>query len=540
MKTPALPSPTSLPWQTRKTTHSVPLVVPALTAAATALSPRPVGRPAKGSSIRQTTEIVSRSRDLAWQTEAIAAYGQIPELHYVMNSNARAASQALIVPDTSDTSDGPESATTSATNPSRPANAVPVGTSFRMALLLSLVGECYLVSRRDDVTLTGIDVLSPLEVVWDYSTGIARLPAQWGFYNSNNIAGNKIRLTRVHQPDAALWMRADSSVRAALPVLRELIGHTMATSACIDSRIVNAGVFHYPASAAAATPPDGSGQAHDADMPLGDALLEAFSTAIANQGSAEARVPVMVELPDEIDKDSLGFIDFATKMDAQTKELTDLAIRRLAIGLDAPAEVLLGLQNTTSHFATWAVQDDYVRMHIAPLLELMVDGIDVHTLTKHTFDLSPLQRRPNLGVEAIQLFDRDLLSARSTRLANSFTDEDAPADKSDDINQAAWERLESLLHKSPSLAQTPGIPAVLDQIKAAMRGETPENAIYPSQPVVVSESEVPRGPGAPVPDRDDPRAAPPAAKPRTAEPRSDGSPNGGSKGRPAPLPSTNT
>ena len=93
------------------------------------------------------------------------------------------------MPDASTSSDGPESATTSATNPSRPADALPVGTAFRMALLLTTVGECYLVSRRDDLSLTGIDVLSPLEVVWDYQTGIARLPAQWGFYNSNNIAG---------------------------------------------------------------------------------------------------------------------------------------------------------------------------------------------------------------------------------------------------------------------------------------------------------------------------------------------------------------
>ena len=224
----------------------------------------------------------------------------------------------------------------------------------------------------------------------------------------------------------------------------------------------------------------------------------------------------------------------------QTKELTDLAIRRLAIGLDAPAEVLLGLQNTTSHFATWAVQDEFVRMHIAPLLELMVDGVDVHVVSKHSFDLSPLQRRPNLGVEAIQLYDRGLLSSRSTLLANSFTEEDAPASLETDFDKAAWEKLEAMIQKSPSLAQTPGLPAVLAQIKAAMRGETPENAIYPGAPLEVSESEVPRGPGAPIQDKDDPRQAPPAAKPRTEQPRADGSPNGGSKGKPADLPSTNT
>lgn len=544
MATPSLPSATSLPWNNGTRATHVVARPKSLQAAATLLSPRKVGRPSTASkTVRNAENQQVISRDLSWQTEVFAAFGQIPELHYIITSIARAASQALILPDSSASSDGPESATTSATNPNRPADAVPVGTSFRMALLLSLVGECYLVSWRNNTDVDSIEVLSPLEVVWDRASGTARLPRAWGVYNPTNISANKVRLTRVHVPDAALWDRADSASRAALPVLRELIGLTMATSACIDSRIVSAGLFHYPSSAAAAAPPDGSGEKHDADMPLGDALLEAFETSIDQQGSASARVPVMVELPDEVDGDSIGFIDFAVKFDAMTVELINTALRRLAVGMDAPAEIVLGMQNTTSHFATWAVQDDFVRQHIAPMLELMVDGIDVHTETKHTFDLSPLQRRPNLGVEAIQLFDRGELSGRSMRLANSFTEEDAPTGKDEDFDRAAWENLMALLHKSPSLAQTPGIPAVLDQIKAAMKGETPENAIYPSQPVVVSADEVPRGPGMPeasVPGRDDPRAAPPAAAPKTATPRADGSPNGGSKGRPADLPSTNT
>lgn len=538
-----LPSPSSLPWQTKTKPMHV-ASKPSLTAAATLLSPRPVGRPAKQSAgrIRDITSTYYRSIDLGWQTEVFAAYGQIPELHYLMNSVARAASQALILPDTTASSDGPESATTSATNPSRPNDALPVGTAFRMALLLSLVGECYLISRKDDLDIQNIDVLSPLEVRWDRNTGLATLPGSWGVYNPTNLRVNDMRLTRVHQPDAAVWLRADSSVRAALPILRELIGHTMSISATTDSRIVGAGLFYYPAGMGAAPPPDGVGTRQDADMPLGDALLEAFSEGIENQGSAAARVPVMAEIPDEVQGDKqIGFIDFATKHDAEIPGLIDQDIRRLAIGLDAPAEVLLGLQNTTSHFATWAVQDDYVRMHISPLLELMVDGVDVHVQSKHTFDLSPLQRRPNLGVEAIQIFDRGELSGRSLRLANNFTDEDAPTGTDEDFEKTVDEHMWAAVHKSPSLFQTPGLPAVRDQIRAALKRETPENSIYPSQPVDISVDEVPRGPGgAPVPDRDDPRQAPPAAAPRTATPRADGSPNGGSKGRPTDLPSTNT
>ena len=543
MKTPTLPSPSSLPWQSNNQSVAIRTAkMQSLQAAATVLSPRPVGRPAKNvNSIRDLAAMYARSRDLSWQTEAVAADGQIPELHYVMSSIARATSQALIVPDASESSDGPESATTSATNPSRPDNALPVGTAFRMARLLSLVGECYLISPKNDTSLKAIDVLSPLEVVWDRATGVARLPGAWGVYYPAQLERNTFRLTRVHQPDTAVWIRADSSVRAALPVLRELIGHTLAISAVIDSRIVNAGLFYYPAGMGAAPPPDGTGEKHDADMPLGDALMQAFETPLDNQGNASARVPVMAEIPDDVDSDKqIGFIDFATAQDAATQGLIDQCIRRMAIGLDAPAEVLLGLQNTTSHFATWAVQDEFIRQHIEPLLELMVDGIDVHTLTKHTFDVSPLQRRPNLGVEAIQLYDRGVLSARSVLLANGFTDEDAPADPAKDFDKAAWEKLEAMIQKSPSLAQTPGLPAVLAQIKACMKGESPENAIYPGHSVDVSEDETPRAAGAPINDKDDPRAAPPAAAPRTATPRADGSPNGGSKGRPADLPSTNT
>lgn len=117
-------------------------------------------------------------------------------------------------------------------------------------------------------------------------------------------------------------------------------------------------------------------------------------------------------------------------------------------------------------------------------------------------------------------------------------EEDAPPSRNDDVDEAAWDIVQRLLRHSPSLAQTPGIPAVYAQIKATLNNESPDNAIYPGHDLEVSEDEVPRAEGAPIPDRSEPRGSAPAANPRGQQPRNEGSPTRGRAGEPRNRPAT--
>lgn len=551
MATSKLPSPGSLPWTpgarvplgTLGVSPGKAKPLTSLTAAATSLN-RKRGRPRKGTGTTSTNGLlrygrgVNRGMDMTWQQEVFAAFGQVPELHYAINQVARSTAQALIVPDNSARTDGPEAPSTSATSPSRPDNAIDEAIVYRAAQLANLVGEYYMVSWRDDDDPNNVEIFSPLELVWDRD-GIATLPRNWGIFDPRQ-PGN-LRVTRVHVPDAAIWERADSAPRAALPILRELIGLTMYVSSAIDSTLTSAGILTYPASAEVASGTTDNPGEYDDDVPLGDAIFEAGTNSLEKAGTAAAHMPVLVMIPDEfVGKGAIEHITFSTPLDDQASTMREELIKRLAVGLDVPVEVLAGMQNSASHFASWSVADDYVRMTISPLLTLIVAGYEVHTERKWTFDTSPLARRPNLAVEAVQLYDRGAISAESLRFSLGFVNHDAPPSPEADFEAAVDAKLWATLKDSPSIVQTPGLPAFRAQIAAVMKRETPENSIYPGQPLAVSVDETPRGPGdeAPIPSRDEPRLAPPSARPVTQEPRSDGSPAVGSKGRRPNLPST--
>lgn len=529
--------PTDVPWKTSRRVGESSLRLLSAKAngaefAATKIYPKRRGRP---SSVEKVFVYDRKTSDLSWQHEIFAAYDQVGELRYTVNALARGASRAILQKDSSPRT-GPEKPATSVASPSKPRNALPAQITMRAALLYQLVGEFYIVSRRN-ASLFELDVLSPVEVIWDANNGTARLPGAWGIYDSRGSGFQNIRLTRVHNPHPAYWTRSDCAPRTALPILRELIGLTMQISACIDSRLAGAGVFVYPMSAEVRAAPGDTATDDDEDLPLGDALMSSMMEPMENRDTASAHVPILLGLPDEaLAKDATKHLTFATPLDEQAPVIREQCIRRLALALDAPAEVLLGMQNTTSHFATWATQDDTIRTHIEPLLEALVEGFGTHLDEVWTYDVSPLKRRPNVSAEAVQLFDRGQLSGEALRLANGFVESDAPVTAEEDLNKAAWEKLDALIQKSPSLAQTPGIPAVLAQIKAALRGDDPDNALYPGHDVAVSEAETPRAPDDEANGREEPRATPPAAAPSTEEPTSEGAPNRGARGRPVPQP----
>jgi hypothetical protein len=506
--------------------------------AATRLAPLKQGRPAGGARQTLTNAPNGRAADIGWQVEVMAAFRQVPELRYVTNAIARAASICPVVPD-KDRRKGPEIPVVSKTSPSTPADAIPAALVYRASQLLTLVGEYFIVSRRRVDGASETAILSPTEI--RRSALFWELPAPWGLWYPGTKGPQDVRLTRVHQPSPEAWERSDSAPASALPVLRELIGLTMAISSTIDSRLAGAGVITYPMGAEVGAPPGDTSGPFDNDLPLGDALMQAMIEPIGDRASAAARVPVTIGIPDEYaGKGAVEHITFAVPLDAQIPELIDKCIRRLAMGMDAPPEVLLGMQNTASLGAAWLVSDDRIRTHIVPLLELVAAGFAVHMERDYTFDISPLQVHPNLAPEAKDAYDRGVISDASYRRAIGFVDEDAPPSRGDDVDEAAWDIVQRLLRHSPSLAQTPGIPAVYAQIKATLRGEAPDNAIYPGKDIEVSEDEVPRAEGAPIPDRSEPRNAPPAADPRGQQPRSEGAPNRGRAGEPRQRPGVGT
>lgn len=152
---------------------------------------------------------------------------------------------------------------------------------------------------------------------------------------------DQVYLIRVWDPDPFEWWEAAASSRANLPVLKELVGLTMHISAQVDSRLAGAGVFLVPQSAQQALQAAAGVDESSGSDQFTEALIEAMLTPITDRGSASAVVPLVITAPDE----SIALfrhISFAGELDDEARELREEAIRRLALGMDAPPEVLMG------------------------------------------------------------------------------------------------------------------------------------------------------------------------------------------------------
>jgi hypothetical protein len=180
-------------------------------------------------------------------------------------------------------------------------------------------------------------------------------------------------------------------------------------------------------------------------------LAEGMLTPIEDPSSPAAMVPIVVTAPDEsIDKAKL--VHFWSNLDEQSMPLRAEAIRRFALGMDLPPEELLGMSSNTgtgggtsngvSHWGAWQIEESAIKMHVEPMLQLVVNALTVGYLRPLLegdsdtrapefihYDTSALRLRPDRSKEASELYDRGELSAEAMRRENGFSEEDAPDDK---------------------------------------------------------------------------------------------------------------
>ena len=357
-----------------------------------------------------------------------------------------------------------------------------------------------------------------------------------------------IRVWRSH-PNRA-W-EADSPTRSSLPVLRELVGLTMHVSAQVDSRLAGAGVFIVPQSAqsamrqAAGLPAVPTDQ--DEQDPFTEALIQAMVTPISDRSNASAYVPLVITVPDE-SADKFKHITFSTELDGEARELRDEAIRRLALGQDAPPEILLGTGGM-NHWGAWLVQEDVVTTHISPTLALICDalttqylwpvleamGYDRDIVRQYIiwFDVEHMIIRPNRAADAEKLFAAGAISASSYRDAAGFDDSDAPSAEIEAAQEEAsqGELDEEAMKKqaglkaidlaiaNPELVIRPGLQSIAQQVFDVMMGEfsaADDDAARaaeqgttepPPEPVATDEEGEPEE-GGPIPDTADEEARP--------------------------------
>jgi hypothetical protein len=492
---------------------------------------------------------VTREREQGhedWQAEAWAMYDQVGELRYVANAIAgRMGSAELYVERDGERVDDSED--------DDPILALITSQMVeRLGLNLFVGGDCTLaglpaegaqapepgeheeptsISPTGGAGETRWLVLSPLEV--------SRKAGATGkvLIRGEEYDEERVYLERVWDPHPAAWAEADSPVRAALPVLRELVGLTQHVSAQIDSRLAGAGVYWIPNEILnSAKVPEAEAQATFAENPVLNAIMAAMLLPMEDRANAAAVVPLLLGAPgDAISK--IRFDSFSTPFDENTKELREETIRRLALNLDAPPELLLGMGGS-NHWAAWLVRDEVVQIHVAPRLDLVCDALTTGFYRpvlrqlrpgedplryRVRADVSGLVQRPNRLADASSLHAVNALSDRALREAGGFEESDAPTSEERAVAVAL-----AVAQGNPQLLDN--MPEIVSAVKALLDG-TPESGpaevesarepgtLVPLAPgnrgvaptrVRVAPNGQPAAPGAaPVSDAD----APPAARP---------------------------
>jgi hypothetical protein len=253
-------------------------------------------------------------------------------------------------------------------------------------------------------------------------------------------------IIRVWRPHPRQNKAPDSPTRAVLPVLSEIDGLTKHVAAQIDSRLAGAGMLLLPDNisfAGTTTNADGESATTDALDPFLQELMQTMMTAIKNREDASALVPIILQANGEY-LDKVRHLTFSTPLDEQALELRKEAIRRLALGMDMPPEVLTGTGDV-NHWGAWQIEDASIKAHTEPLLQIILSsltegylwpylegaGMDEDEARDFRFvaDTSQMRLRPDRSKEAIELFDRAVLGPEAVLTENGFDVSEAMTDQ---------------------------------------------------------------------------------------------------------------
>lgn len=273
--------------------------------------------------------------------------------------------------------------------------------------------------------------------VEDLATG------EWRALGSDHVL---IKVWRSHARHAS---KPDSSTRGAIRPLRQLSKLDDHVDATADSRLAGAGLLILP-NEVEFTPIHGADDPDDPDddtAPTVDdfveVLMDTMTTPISDRGVAGAVVPLAIRVPGEY-VDKVKHITFWSEFSDAVLGLGERAIKRFALAMDMPPEIITGVSDM-NHWGAWRVQEEAITLHIDPLASVIDEALttdylrpgllglghaqaDVDRLLVH-HDTTNLTVRPDLSDDTIAAWDRIEASSEVLRREIGLSDTDKPSDE---------------------------------------------------------------------------------------------------------------
>lgn len=457
----------------------------------------------------------------AWQFEAFRYYDNIGEIKYAGQFYARALQNLRLYVGTKDANNEIEEVDNNA-GASDLLDDVQDPGGGRAAMLGSygqlmwLIGEGYMLVTppADGEFRNQWEFVSPSELqVWGGAGGLKRQSAP-------GLPQRQIRYVDdgtwdPSDPDTAVayryWRRhpqfsaqADAPMRGVLLLCDELERLTAAVRSRAVSRLAGPGLLLIPDEISQPPPEPIGDEDPEADLFLRD-LIDATITPITDPGTASAQVPLLVRGAAEYLKEIRHVQIHDPNQTYPEEGLRTECIRRIALGLDMPPEVLLGTSDL-NHWNAWSVSEEVWRSHLQPVAQRFCEDLTSSYFRPAArdagvqgwedlvvwYDAAHIINHPDRGKDALDVYDRGGLSLESLREAKGFDDDDAPTE------QDRAERI-GIATRDSSLAWY-GIPSVKAGGIEPVPGEI-ENAQgttgAPDGPPEITGAETTKGPPAP-------------------------------------------
>jgi hypothetical protein len=284
-------------------------------------------------------------------------------------------------------------------------------------------------------------------------------------------------LIRAWNPHPRRHDAADSTVRAILPVLREMEQCTKRVFAELDSRLAGAGILLLPDNIDfPKTPGENPGIPQRTGVEgFADLLQRTMATSMQQRDNAAAVVPIILQVAVEA-LDKIKHLTFDSKISEHISTMRKDAVERLGMGLDIPPEVLSGM-GKSNHWSSWQIEESSIKVHIEPLLIQLADALNIGYFQpalkaagvanpeKMTlwFDIAALTVRPNRSDQALQFVEKEIISNKAARANASFTEDDAP-----DAKELEYNLVKALVLAQPAYAGDPEVQKILGLPKIAM------------------------------------------------------------------------
>lgn len=377
-----------------------------------------------------------------WQAEAAELYNLVPELRYGIYWIASSASRASLIVAKAPTGDEHEPTDVPRSDPAwqpllelAPTGPEQAMVIYRMTTLMKLLGRWRFVgfdteAGRQWVVASEYDYRESGNGVWvhDSVTG-----------TDYEIARDQVWSIPMLMPHPIRSAEPDAPTRALIGTLHELIDLSGHVQTAAKSRLAGAGLLLVPNSLNTVAPGQSTGVNPPEGNQLMHSLMRTSQASFRSPLDVSRHLPVIIEGHQEA-LNAVRHLSLQTPFDERVDSLRTAAVRRIAIGLDIPPEVLTGMGDL-NHWTAWMVESSGQRVNIEPTLNFVCREMTVKFLRPAlkamglpdaddymvSFDAAGAQAEANRGDLALAAYELGLLSDDAARSALGYGPSDAPA-----------------------------------------------------------------------------------------------------------------